>query len=89
MGFLLLHRNDRELLAAASFFTEEHEKHGDINMLELKAFQMAIGLMVMVCAGAAEELTRICACNCTRSELRTLVIPQFRITLKFHNNRNN
>ena len=71
-GFLLLHRDTRELLAAASFTTMEQAKQVDINMWELKAVQMAIGLLVAVRAGKALELARIRTTEFTHPELRAL-----------------
>ena len=71
-GILLLHRDTRELLAAASFFTMEQAKQVDVNMLELKAVQTAIGLLVAVRARKALEVARISTNEFTRPELRTL-----------------
>ena len=51
-GFLLLHRNSRELLAEASFFTIGQAKQVDVNMLELRAVQTVIGLMVQMSSRA-------------------------------------
>ena len=43
-GFLVLHRSSRELLAA-SFFSTGRTKQADINLLELEAVHIAIGLL--------------------------------------------
>ena len=68
----MLHRDTRELLAAASFFTEYRVRQDDINILELRAVQTAVGLMLAVRAGEAKQLTEPRANDFTRSELRTL-----------------
>ena len=58
MVFLMLHRDTRELLAAASFFMEDRARQD--------------GLMLAVRAGEAKQLTKIRTNDFTRSELRTL-----------------
>ena len=51
MGFLMMHRSTRELLAAASFFVETRRKQDDMNILELMAVQAAVGMTMAVRAG--------------------------------------
>ena len=65
MGFLMMHRDTRELLAAASLFVETRTKQDDINILELRAVRM----MMAVQAG---RLTYTQASEFTRPEIRTL-----------------
>ena len=74
MGFLMLHRDTRELLAAGSFSVEGRAKQDDMNILELRAVQAAVGMMMAVRAGETRLLTKTRASDFTRSEIRTLKI---------------
>ena len=69
--FLMMHRGNRELLAAA-FYEERRAKQDDINILELRAVQAAAGMMMALRAGEAGQFTSTRASVFTRPELRTL-----------------
>ena len=70
MGFLMMHRDTRELLAAASMFVETRMKQDDINILELRAVQSAVGMMMAVRTGEAGRFTDTQASAFTRPEIR-------------------
>ena len=68
-GFLILHRSSRELQAAASLFST---KRADINLLELEAVHIAMGLLMAVRAREAEDVAKLCQNGFSHPELRTL-----------------